>query len=141
MKRFPKKRFNIVKRSGRKTEKWYGRTPATVSFDLSMSSDAVRVFSVMALFVFQGNIVAIGLRELGKLCGISAASAMRRVKELEAGGHVRVKRGSNGQRAHYELVSPVFAQKQRAGVEEVVETPSGARRMVSVREERKSVPA
>lgn len=110
---------------------WYGRTPASVSLDVSISSEACRVYSIMALKTFQGSVAKIGMRQLGILIGKSPATAMRRVKELVSAGHLRVSRKENGKRCWYEFTSPVFAQKQRAGIQEVIHYPR--KRMVSVR--------
>lgn len=110
---------------------WHSRVPAAVSLNLEISDRAVRVYSVLALKTYQGNIASIGLRQLARLIGVGRMSAQRAVKELIAVGHVKIQEGASGQRAWYELTSPVFAQKQRAGAEAVVEYPR--RRLVSVR--------
>lgn len=110
---------------------WHGRMPAAILLDPALSSDAVKLYGILALKTFQGNISSIGLRQLGKLAGMSPATAMRRLRELISTGHLKISKAGNGQRAWYELTSPVFAQKQRAGVETIVQYPR--RRLVSVR--------
>ena len=117
-----------VKRSAR----WYGRVPASVSLDLSVSSDAVRIYSLLALSVYQGNIARVGMRQLGKIIGKSAATVKRRIVELVKAGHLKPNTGKSGERAFYELTSPVFGQKQRSGVTEVVSSPSRGRRYASL---------
>lgn len=113
--------------------KRYGRIPMEILVDLSLNSEAVRVYGMLASSVFQGNVATVGMRRIGKLIGKSPATVMRRLRELEAAGHIKVPPQRLGQRGFYELLSPVFAQKQRAGIEEVVSSPSGGRRLASVR--------
>jgi len=110
---------------------WHSRVPASVLLDLRISDRAVRVYSVLALKTYQGNIASIGCRQLSDLIGVGRMSAHRAVKELIAAGYVKAGGSGNGQRAWYELTSPVFAQKQRSGVDESVDYPR--RRLVSVR--------
>lgn len=85
----------------------------------------------MALWVFQGNVVYIGMRQLSKLTGLSPATVMRRIRDLVDAGHLAVKKDVNGKRSWYELLSPVFAQKQVDGMDETVSYPQ--KRLVSVR--------
>jgi hypothetical protein len=111
---------------------WYGRVPLEVSSDSSISSDCVRVYSLIVLGAFQGNVVYIGMRQIATLSGMSPATVMRRIRELESAGHLVVKKDSAGKRSWYELTSPVFGQKQRANVDSVL--VSGPRkRLVTVR--------
>lgn len=71
------------------------------------------------------------MRQLGKAIGKSAATVKRRIDELVAAGHMRANTGTNGQRAYYELTSPVFGQKQGKQTEIVV-GDSGVPRYVSM---------
>lgn len=119
---------SVTSRAGR-SPKWHGRVPADVSLDLSVSSDAVRIYAILALKTFQGNISTIGLRQIGKLIGRSRTTIQRRVQELVNAGHVAVSDADNGQRSHYELLSPVFGQKQRTGAP--AETVSYPRRRLA----------
>ena len=105
-----------------------------VLHDKSINSEAVRVYGNLAISVFQGNIARIGMRQIGGFIGRSPATVMRRLHELESAGHIKAAARKRGQRAFYELLSPVFGQKQRAGIEEIVSSPSGGKRLVSVRE-------
>lgn len=115
----------------KRSKVWYGRSPASVSLDLSISSDAFRVYSVLSLNTFQGNTSALGLRQLGTLLNKSAATIKRRVDELIKAGHLEVTKRANGRRMIYVFTDPCFGQKQRAGIEEVAFGPSGIARMVS----------
>ncbi len=116
---------------------WYGRVPASVSLDMSISSDAARVYSILSLNTYQGNTSALGMRQLGKLMKKSAATMMRRVDELIKAGHLKVSETeANGRRAIYVFTDPCFGQKQRAGMKEVSTGPSGGQRLVSYPKER-----
>ncbi|OFX13215.1 MAG: hypothetical protein A2Z18_11145 [Armatimonadetes bacterium RBG_16_58_9] len=120
---------SVTLRMGR-CPKWYGRVPASISLDMALSDRAVRVYSILALKTYQGNIATFGSRQLGELIGVSRMSALRAIKELVAVGHLKAST-KNGSRAFYELTSPVFAQKQGRKTEIAV-GPSGGRRLVSI---------
>lgn len=121
------KRFIKVKRS----DGWYGRVPASVLLDLTISSDAVRVYALLTLSVYQGRIARVGMRQMGKIMGKSAATVKRRIAELTMAGHLKADdKRKNGQRGCYELTSPVFGQKQ--GKENVVVSAPRGKRLVSV---------
>jgi hypothetical protein len=96
-----------------------------------VSSEAVRVYAVLALSVYQGRTSRVGMRQIGKIIGKCAATVKKRIDELVAAGHVRANMGRSGQRAFYELTSPVFGQKH-GKVTEVGVGPSGGRRLVSI---------
>jgi hypothetical protein len=109
----------------------YARTPKTVLTDTALSDRSVRVYGVLAMSVFQGNVARVGLRRIGKLIGCSRNSAHRAIQELVNQGHISAGAVNAGERSYYVLNSMLFAQKQRAGVDEVVSYPH--RRLVSVR--------
>lgn len=119
-----------VKRSGKSSAPWFARVPATVALDLALSSDAVRVYTLISLDVYEGRVARVGMRQMGKILGVSAATVMRRVRELLDAGHLRM-RTESGRRAFYEVTSPVFGQKQGKRTV-VVSSPRGDRRYVSV---------
>lgn len=115
----------------KRSDSWYGRVPASVLLDLTISSDAVRVYALLTLSVYQGRVAKVGMRQMGKIMGKSAATIKRRIAELTVAGHLKADvQRKNGQRGCYELTSPVFGQKQgNAAV--VVSAPRG-KRLVSV---------
>ena len=124
---FRKSVSSYVKRSDR----WYARIPASVLLDKSLKPDAVRIYGLLALSVYQGSVTRVGIRQLGRVIGRSPATVSRRLSELVANGHVKTLKLKNGQRAWYELTSPVFGQKQ--GHETVVvRGQSGAPRFASI---------
>ena len=121
-----------VKRSPR----WHGRIPATVLMDPELDSLAVRIFGILALNVWQGNQSYIGQRLVAELCGVSAPTVMRRLRKLEARGHVKAQKCGDGKRSYYMLASEVFGQKQRDNEKTLVSSPDGKRlRLATVRME------
>jgi hypothetical protein len=56
----------------------------------------------------------------------------RSLHDLEERRHIAI-RGTGRARRIYHLRSPVFGQKQRAGIEEVISSPSRTPRLASVR--------
>lgn len=119
---------SVRSRAGR-SPTWYGRIPVSVLLDDAMSDRAKVAYGILSLKTFQGNIASIGVRELGKMLGICKSTTKVAVDELIAAGHIKAHH-ENGKRAVYELTSPVFAQKQRAGVNAIVSYPH--RTLVSV---------
>lgn len=98
----------------------YGRIPKEVLEDKRLSDGAVRIYGVLAMWVFQGNVARKGVRDIANKTGKSRTTVHRRIQELIQAGYVIAGEVSNGKRAYYSLTSGIFGQKQRAGVEEVV---------------------
>jgi hypothetical protein len=73
-----------------------------------------------------------GQRRISKLLGIHQETVALALRDLAARGHITIT-GSGNRRRTYHLHSGVFGQKQRAGVEEVISSPSRGRRFASVR--------
>jgi hypothetical protein len=90
--------------------RWHAKAPASVSLDTSISDSAFRTYCVMALRT-KGDRCSIGLRYLGRLLGISAATASRRVAKLIEAGHLEAIETGNGQRGCYRLTSPAHLRK------------------------------
>ena len=109
----------------------YARIPREVLIDAVISSDAKIVYAVLAMSTFQGAVAYVGQRLIGKILGTSQATVSRRLSELEKAGHIKQTPDGRGKRAHWELLSPVFGQKQ-GKYTEVVSSPSGGRRFASV---------
>jgi hypothetical protein len=66
------------------------------------------------------------------LLGIHVETVNLAIHELEVRQHIAI-RGVGKARRIYHLCSPVFGQKQRAGFEEVISSPSRTPRLASVR--------
>jgi hypothetical protein len=84
----------------------------------------------MAMYVFEGNVVTLGIRKMAGMLHCALATAHKALKSLCSGGFVVQRPAANGRRSVYELTSPVFAQKQ--GVVTVVRSGPRGKRMVSV---------
>lgn len=93
--------------------KWHGRTPANILLDQEMSDLATRIFGILSLKTFQGNIATLGVRKLETLTGRGRSIVHRALQELAKAGHIAPASKTRGQRAQYVLTSPVFGQKQR----------------------------
>ena len=110
----------------------YARMPDSVLFDRGLSISARCVYGVLARYVYQGTTVKIGQRRIARLLGIHVETVNGAIHELENWKHIAV-RGDGKARRIYHLPSSVFGQKQRAGIEEVISSPSRTRRLASVR--------
>jgi hypothetical protein len=110
----------------------YARMPESVLFDGGLSVTARCVYGVLARYVYQGTAVKIGQRRIAKLLGVHVETVNLAIHELEERQHIAI-RGEGKARRIYHLMSFVFGKKQRAGVEEVISSPSGGRRLATVR--------
>jgi len=110
----------------------YARVPDSVLRDDALSTSARCVYAVLARYTFQGTTVSIGHRRIAGILGLHKETVGTAIHELEEGKHIVI-RGRGKARRVYHLQSTVFGQKQRAGVEEVISSPSGGRRLATVR--------
>jgi DNA-binding MarR family transcriptional regulator len=94
-----------------RSPKWYGKMPALVSLDKTITFEAKTAFAILALGAFHDNTSTLGLRELGRLMDRSLSSAKRYVHELVKAGHLLREKSANGKRAVYVLTSPAFGDK------------------------------
>lgn len=101
----------------------FGRLPADLVVDARLSDSAVRVYAVLALQVFSGNVSAIGIRQLCRVMARGPETILKELRILEQFGHIRATKGENGRRSRYELTSPVFG-KPGSGVEGELEMPA-----------------
>jgi Bifunctional DNA primase/polymerase, N-terminal len=117
------------------SRKGYARVPREVYTDRRLEAVDIRVYSVLASRCWQGNVASVGKRLIAREACCAECRVCSSLKRLEAFGHIRKQPGRRrGQRAKYVLLSEVFGQKQRAGVEEVAMGRNGPR-LVSVRKE------
>ena len=110
----------------------YARLPDSVLFDRGLSMSARSVFGVLARHAFQGTTVRMGQRRIASLLGAHVETVNLAIQELEARQHICI-RGAGKARRVYHPRSAIFGQKQRAGVEEVISSPSRTPRLASVR--------
>ena len=90
------------------------------------------MYCALARHVYQGSTVKLGQRYLAAFVGMNAGTVNRALHALEERGHVTII-GEGKARRLYQLNSPVFGKKQRAGVREVIGSASSGRRLASVR--------
>ena len=93
----------------------------------------IRVYCILAGSVWQGTTAKMGTRLLAAWTGASRRLVVESLQRLESRGHLQKAAERRGQRQTYVLTSPVFGQKQRTGVEEVISSPSRTPRLASVR--------
>ncbi len=110
----------------------YARVPDSVLFDQGLSLAARSVYGVLARHTFQGTTVNIGQRRIANLLGTHTETVNLALHELAERKHICI-RGVGKARRIYHLCSLVFGQKQRAGIEEVISSPSRSPRLASVR--------
>ena len=110
----------------------YARTPDSVLFDKGLSITAGCVYGVLARHAFQGAPANIGQRRIAILLGVHLGTVNRSLHELEDRQHVAIRGWGKGRRICH-LRFSVFGQKQRAGIEEVISSPSRTPRLASVR--------
>ena len=73
-----------------------------------------------------------GQRRIAGILGLHKETVGLAIRELEERKHI-VAKGVGKARRIYHLESSVFGQKQRAGIEEVISSPSRTPRLASVR--------
>lgn len=127
-----------ITKKAKRSPKWWGKMPASILLDPQVDDLGVRIFGILGLKTYQGNVSYIGMRLLAELCGSSAATVCRRVQILEDRGHITTVKDGNGRRHWYVLNSPAFGQLQRDQKETIVFGRGGTRRMVSVEMEKMS---
>jgi hypothetical protein len=113
------------------SEHW-NRLPDSVLYDRRLSLACRCVYAVLAGSVHQGTVAKMGQRRISKLLGIHQETVALALRDLEARGHITIT-GNGNLRRTYHLHSDVFGQKQRAGIEEVISSPSRTLRLASVR--------
>ena len=108
----------------------YARVPQEVYTNSRLDARDVRVYCALASACWQRAIAQVGKRFLASQCQCAERKVIGSLKNLEAAGHIRECPSRGGQRAQYELVSPVFGQKQRAGINVIVPSLEGQPRLV-----------
>jgi len=129
---FAKSEQKVFAKSEQSHVEKYARIPDSVLFDKGLSVTARCVYGVLARHAFQGMTARIGQRRIAKLLGSHVGTVNRAIHELEARQHIAIRGGGKARRI-YHLASSVFGQKQRAGFEEVISSPSRTPRLASVR--------
>ena len=125
-----------VDHTGEPLRLWkYARVPWEVACDGRLKPADVGVYCMISGPTYQGAISRVGTRRIASCIHVSRRLVVESIHRLEECGHLQRCNRGRGKRETYFLTSEVFSQKQRAGVEEVVVSPSGHRRLASVRKE------
>lgn len=97
---------------------WRGASPSS-----ACPSPPRCVYGVLARHAFQCTTANIGQRRIATLLSVHLGTVNRSLHELEERQHIAT-RGTGKGRRIYHLCCAVFGQKQRAGIEEVISSPS-----------------
>jgi len=124
--------YNVFGKSEQMAAEKYARLPDSVLYDRRLSPAARCVYGVLARHTYQGTTVRIGQRRIAKLLRMHLETVNAAIHELERYSHIVIN-GAGKTRRIYHLTSSVFGQKQRAGLEEVIGSPSGVPRLASTR--------
>ena len=124
----------LVDQTGEPLPNWrYARVPREVVCDSGLKVLDIRVYCMLAGSVWQGATAQIGTRIIAGSIHASRTLVIDSLRRLEARGHIQKATVQRGKRGLYVLTSLVFGQKQRAGIEEVISSPSRTPRLASVR--------
>ncbi|HXI85300.1 MAG TPA: helix-turn-helix domain-containing protein [Verrucomicrobiae bacterium] len=92
----------------------FSKVPPEVLYDQNLTVEHLRVYGALASSVRGGrNTTNIGQRLISKLTKLSKTTVGRRLKELAEFGHVVSEVDHKGMRAHFRMISPVFAVYDR----------------------------
>ena len=119
-------------KSGQSAIEKYARVPDSVLGDRALSPTARCIYATLSRYTYQGTTVRIGQRRIAGILGLHQETVGLGIRELEDRKHIVIKEKGKARRI-YHLQSSVFGQKQRAGIEEVISSPSRTPRLASVR--------
>jgi hypothetical protein len=111
---------DLVKSLHQFGDRSYGRVPMQVNSDKRLSGSDVRVLCGIAYYVHQGNTCRESYSTLAVASGVSRRQVVTSVARLRKFGWIEQPDQDERKRQWLMLTSPVFGQKQRAGVEETV---------------------
>lgn len=97
----------------------FARIPEDVFADRKLTHRDIRVFSILSFSCWPNNISAVGKRRIMARAHCSGRSVRESLGQLELAGHILQEPKKRGQRGSYVLLSPIFAQKQPVGADEV----------------------
>lgn len=118
----------------------FSRVPVTITSDPRVKDSDVRVYTVMAANVWQGNVCRLSFSDLSRASTVSKRGVIRSISRLLAFGYIKAS-GEKRERAvtFYVLTSNVFAQKQ--GREDIIVSSPRGQRYVSMDNDRHGLPA
>lgn len=111
--------------------------------DLSISSEAVRVFLLLALQNYQNgkktNLVTISTRKLAEMRGTSHETIRKHLIELATHGHIE-KLGKARGKATYRLMAPMFQSNFRVQTAPTIAVDIEAAQLPVVRDKKRKCP-
>jgi hypothetical protein len=111
----------------------YARVPWEVVCDERLKRLDIQVYCMISGPTFQATTSTVGTRRIADCVHASRRLVIESIQRLEECGHIKRARQGRGKREMYVMMSGVFGQKQRAGIQEVISGPSRAPRLASVR--------
>jgi|GEM_PF-6283252 len=122
---------------------WFGKHPASVLLDKSISSEAKVLYGILALKTYKtrekSNLADASTRGMAILMGVGASTISRWMKELERSGHIE-RLSPNKSRGVYRLVSPVFDYRVRVETAANAVADVSSERLTMLRDKRRKCP-
>jgi hypothetical protein len=123
-----------VDHTGEPLRAWnYARVPWEVVCDRRLKPLDIRVYCMISGGTFQAATAKVGTRRIADCAHASRRLVVASIRRLVDCGHIKRGRQGRGKRETYIVTSEVFGQKQRAGIEEVISSPSRTPRLASTR--------
>jgi hypothetical protein len=123
-----------VDQTGEPLRAWdYARVPWEVASDERLKPLDIRVYCMISGPTFQAATAKVGTRRIAECVHASRRLVIDSIRRLENCGHIKRAQQERGKREMYVLMSAVFGQKQRAGIQEIISSPSRTPRLASVR--------
>ncbi len=97
----------------------YARVPESVLLDQGLSPSDLKVYIVLAMHVFEGNIACIGQRKIAKMASMDRRNVRDCIEKLAKGGHISTSTVKFQRRSIYQLNHSLFRSGAdlRVGVE------------------------
>jgi hypothetical protein len=129
----------LVDHTGEPLRAWnYARVPWEVVCDRRLKPLDIRVYCMISGPTFQATTAKVGTRRIADCVHASRRLVIgsirrRSIRRLEDCGHIKRGKPIRGRREVYVVTSDVLGRKQRAGIEEVISSPSRTPRLASTR--------
>ena len=88
--------------------KRFSRIPEEVLLDKALTNGDIRLYAVLSMHVFEGNICCIGQRRLATLCNCDRRTIRERLTNLARSGHISTSTVKLQRRAVFQLNSTIF---------------------------------
>ncbi len=88
----------------------YSRIPTSVLYDKGLTPYDIKVYGVLSLHVYEGNICSIGQRRIAELSEMDRRDVRKHLDHLAVRGHIAASIFKLRGRHVYQLNSPVFGK-------------------------------